>query len=69
MRTSVHYMYYQAVADAKGLRMTEQQRADQLVSRVFGNVHIEYPEVTRELVRTVVQNRRNAGTVNGIVAR
>jgi len=62
-------MYYQAVADAKGLRMTEQQRADQLVSRVFGNVHIEYPEVTRELVRTVVQNRRNAGTVNGIVAR
>lgn len=49
--------------------MNEEQRTRQLIGRVFGNVHIEYPGVTREFVRQVVQERRAAGAIRGIVVR
>jgi hypothetical protein len=50
-------------------RMTEQQRADQLVNRVYGNVRVEHPGVTIELVRKVVEERRAAGTLDATTIR
>jgi hypothetical protein len=50
-------------------RMTEQERVDQLVNLVYGNVHVEHPAVTMDLVRKVVQERRAAGTMDARIGR
>ncbi|MDP1798668.1 MAG: hypothetical protein Q8K78_14335 [Planctomycetaceae bacterium] len=40
------------------LSMTDDQREAQLVDRVFGNIHLECPGVTRELIRDLLARRK-----------
>lgn len=41
-------------------RLTTRQREAQLASRVYGNIHLEHPNVTRELVEARLELRRNS---------
>ncbi len=36
------------------------KRDAQLIGRVYGNIHMEYPQVTREMVAARLQLRRDA---------
>ena len=53
----MHYLFYQAIETARHFRMTDAQREEQLISRVYGNIHLEQPAVTKEMVRELVRNR------------
>jgi len=53
----MHYLFYQAIETARYFRMTDTQREEQLISRVYGNIHLEQPAVTKEMVRELVRNR------------
>ena|SRR5579872_609650 len=64
MDTSVRDLTCEIVEPQTNLRMTEERRADQLVKLVYGNVHVEHPGITMDLARTIVQERRAAGTLN-----
>ena len=59
----VHYLYFAAIQGARKLQMTLEAKNEQLISRVYGNVHLEYPEVTRELVRSRLNARRHGADV------
>jgi hypothetical protein len=50
----MHYLYYEALEADRHIRITEEERQEQLVSRVYGNIHMEQPGVTKELVRELV---------------
>lgn len=54
----MHYLFYQAIETARHIRMTDEEREEQLISRVYGNIHLEQPAITKEIVRELVQNRR-----------
>jgi len=47
----MHYLYHQLLQQARQNTMTAGEREAQLISRVYGNLRIEHPEITRELVR------------------
>ena len=51
----MHYLYYQAIEAARSYQMTEEERKEQLISRVYGNIHMEQPAITKELVRRLVE--------------
>jgi hypothetical protein len=51
MYSAMHYFYHQVLQQARHNRMTNGEREAQLISRVYGNLRIEHPEITRELVR------------------
>ena len=59
-------MDYQQTQLAIGNRvpMTAERRDAQLVSRVFGNIHLEHPEITREQVAERLRLRRKAEAAN-----
>jgi hypothetical protein len=65
----MHPMYDYAVEKARHAQMTAFERETQLVSRVYGNVHFEFPELTREMVQALVAKRkagkRNVCAVGG----
>jgi hypothetical protein len=65
----VHYLYYQALEAARHVRMTEEQREEQLISRVYGNIHLEQPGLTRELVRELVKRDHRERNRDAAVAR
>jgi len=69
MDTPVRDLTGKTIVKGTTPRMTEQQRADQLVNRVYGNVRVEHPAVTIELVRQVVKERRAAGTMDATITR
>lgn len=58
MGVFVHYLFYQAIETARHVRMTDTERDEQLISRVYGNIHIEQPAVTKEMVRELVRQHR-----------
>ena len=64
----MHYLYYEALESARNTQMTDEEREEQLVSRVYGNIHFDQPAVTRELVRDLVRKHareRNADAAAG----
>lgn len=69
MDTPVRYLACDAIDNGPALRMTEEQRMEQLAVLVYGNVHVEHPAITMELARKIVQKRRAAGTLNAFIVR
>ncbi len=65
----MHYLYYQALEAAQRVRMTDNEREEQLISRVYGNIHLEQPGVTRELIRELVQKSHREGDSDAAVIR
>jgi hypothetical protein len=61
----MHPLYDLAVQQARQVQMTAGERETQLISRVYGNVHLEFPELTREMVRKLVTEHREAAQRNG----
>ena len=54
-----------ALANAPLTRMTPEQRDAQLINRVYGNISLENPKVTREFVAEHLRPRRQAEAANG----
>jgi hypothetical protein len=46
------------ISAAPPVRLTPKQREAQLISRVYGNIHLEHPLVTRELVEARLRTRQ-----------
>lgn len=46
------------LANAPLTRMTPEQRDEQLINRVYGNISLENPKVTREFVAEQLRLRR-----------
>lgn len=57
----MHYLYYAAIEAARNIRMTDAEEEEQLISFVYGNIHMEQPAVTKELVRELVRRDRQEG--------
>ena len=53
------------LANAPLTRMTPEQRDTQLINRVYGNISLENPKVTREFVAEHLRLRRKAEAANG----
>ncbi len=43
--------------------MTDEERDEQIVQRVYGNVHMEHPAITLDMVRQVLKERRRVSTL------
>lgn len=65
----MHYLYYQALEAARHVHMTETEREEQLISRVYGNIHLEQPGVTKELVRELVRESLRERNADATVVR
>lgn len=63
----MHYLYYQAIEAARAYRMTEVEREEQLIRRVYGNIHLEQPAVTKEMVRELVTKHRRQEKPMGLL--
>lgn len=61
----MHYLYHDVIERARRVQMTDAERLEQLVSHVYGTVHLEYPQITRELVRHRLEVRIQAGAEHG----
>ena len=53
------------MANAPLGKMTPEQRDAQLINRVYGNISLENPKVTREFVAEHLRLRRQAEAANG----
>lgn len=42
---------------------------EQLIGRVFGNIHLEYPEITREMVAARLKLRREEEAARHVTER
>lgn len=65
----MHYLYYQALEAARHVHMTEIEREEQLISRVYGNIHLEQPGITKELVRQLVRKSLRERNADATVVR
>lgn len=65
----MHYLYFQALEAAQRVHMTEIEREEQLISRVYGNIHLEQPGVTKELVRELVRRSLRERNADAAVVR
>ena len=61
----MHYLYHDVIEKARHNHMTDGEREAQLISRVYGNIHLENPDVTRELVRQRLLLKKAREEANG----
>ena len=65
----MHYLYYQALEAARHVQMDELQREELLISRVYGNIHLEQPGITKALVRELVRKSLRGRNADATVVR